>query len=347
MPRAPRIEFENACYHIMARGNRREPIVFGDDDRKLFVKTLSEAATRYHWEVFAWVLMDNHYHFVLRNPQANLVEGMQWLQNAYTRRLNAKHQLWGHLFGGRYRSILIENQDSGGAVWRDYLRTVIDYVHLNPGRAGLVDGVDRVSTDYPWSSLAQGYQQPPTRRPKWLAVAEGLDLYGEKDTARGRRSFIARYDKWSADESGLEYKVDGGSFEARVKRGWFWGSEAFKEKLITVLENGPARESRDFRSSETSRDWEEKRAQEILKEGESHFGESLKELVEKQYGDWTRTSLAWAVWKETSMSHRWIAENLNLKSAANSSQQIRRFSQLDDQELPPKIRKWKKSRNAA
>ncbi len=259
MPRAPRIEFENACYHIMARGNRREPIVFGDDDRKLFVKTLSEAATRYHWEIFAWVLMDNHYHFVLRTPKANLVEGMQWLQNAYTRRLNAKHQLWGHLFGGRYRSILIENEDSGGAVWRDYLRTVIDYVHLNPGRAGLVDGVDRVSTDYPWSSLAQGYQQPPTKRPKWLAVSEGLDLYGEKDTARGRRSFIARYDKWCADESGLEYEVNGGSFEARVKRGWFWGSEAFKEKLISILENGPTRESRDFRSSETSRDWEEKR----------------------------------------------------------------------------------------
>lgn len=114
-----------------------------------------------------------------------------------------------------------------------------------------------------------------------LAVAEGLDLYGKKDTARGRRSFIARYNKWSADEPGLEYQVIGRSLEARVKRGWFWGSEAFKEKLISIPENGPTRESRDFRSAVTSRDGEEKRAQEILKEGESHYGESLGELFEK------------------------------------------------------------------
>jgi|TARA_B110000305_G_C19234199_1_gene536688 putative transposase len=110
------------------------------------------------------------------------------------------------------------------------------------------------------------------------------------------------------------------------------------------LGNGP---SWDFRSSETSQSWEEKRAQKILEKGGSHYGESRGELIKRHYGDWTRTLLAWTVWKETSMSHRWIAENLNLKSAANSSQQIRRFSQADEQELPPKIRKWKKPRNAA
>lgn len=347
MPRAPRIEFEDACYHIMARGNRREPIVFDDDDRKLFVKTLSEAASRYQWEIFAWVLMDNHYHFVLRTPQANLVEGMQWFQNAYTRRLNAKHRLWGHLFGGRYRSILIENQDSGGGVWRDYLRTAIDYVHLNPGRAKIVDGVEKVATDYPWSSLAQGYALSPTKRPKWLAVVEGLDLYGGKDTAKGRRAYLTRYDKWIADESGLDYEVGGGSFEAKIRRGWFWGSEGFKEQLLKLLENEPPRQSRNYRSSATSRDTNLKRAQEILREGEDHYNLPIKELIAKYKGDWTRTSVAWAVWNETSMPHQWIADKLNLKSAANSSQQIRRFARVDEKELPRTIRKWKQSRNVA
>jgi len=62
MPRSPRIEYEGAVYHVMARGNRREPIVFDDGDRELFVSTFAEACTKTGWEVFAWVLMDNHYH---------------------------------------------------------------------------------------------------------------------------------------------------------------------------------------------------------------------------------------------------------------------------------------------
>jgi len=115
MPRAPRIQFEGAVYHVMARGNRREPIVFDDADRKLFVDTFSEACSMTGWEVFAWALLDNHYHAVFRTPRANLVDGMKWLQNTFTRRMNARHRLWGHLFGGRYRSILIENKDYGGA----------------------------------------------------------------------------------------------------------------------------------------------------------------------------------------------------------------------------------------
>ena len=63
MPRAPRIEFEGAVYHVMARGNRREPIVFSDEDRRLFIDTFAEVCEMTGWEVFAWVLMDNHYHF--------------------------------------------------------------------------------------------------------------------------------------------------------------------------------------------------------------------------------------------------------------------------------------------
>ncbi len=330
----------------MARGNRREPIVFDDADRKLFVKTLSEAAVRYRWEIFAWVLLDNHYHFVLRTPEGNLVDGMQWFQNTYTRRLNSRHQLWGHLFGGRYRSILIENQDAGGKLWRDYLRTAIDYVHLNPGRAGLLDDVERSCADYEWSSLGQGYRLPPTKRPKWLMVVEGLDLYGEKDTAKGRRELISRYDKWIADEAGIVHEIDGGTFESRVRRGWYWGSETFKEKMLSLLDVEDPRECRSFESSETFKDWNIKRAKGILKAGEAHFGRPLEQLIENCYNDWTRTSIAWAVWSETSVSHAWLAEHLNMKSAANSSQQIRRFAQADEKVLPAKIRKWKKSRNA-
>jgi REP element-mobilizing transposase RayT len=72
----------------MARGDRREPIVYSDEDRETFVRTLAQACQKTGWEVFARVLMDNHYHLALRTPKANLVEGMTWFQNTFTRRIN-------------------------------------------------------------------------------------------------------------------------------------------------------------------------------------------------------------------------------------------------------------------
>lgn len=82
MPRAPRIEYEDAAYHVMARGNRRQPIVHSDFDREVFAETLAEAADLAKLRTYAWVLMDNHYHWVLETPKANLVESMTWFQNA-------------------------------------------------------------------------------------------------------------------------------------------------------------------------------------------------------------------------------------------------------------------------
>ena len=134
------MEFEGVVYHVMAHGNRREAIVSDVEDRKLSVKTFGEACERTGWEVYAWMLMDDHYHAVSRTPQPNLAEGMRWFRNAYARRFNAKNRLWGHLFGGRYRSILVEDAVPDGDEKGDYLSTVVDNVHLNPGRAGLVDG---------------------------------------------------------------------------------------------------------------------------------------------------------------------------------------------------------------
>jgi len=102
MPRSPRIEFPGAIYHVLARGDRREPIVLGDDDRWMFLRTLGEMAKRTGIRVHAYALMDNHYHLVLETPKANLVAGMQWFQTTYTQRFNARNGKWGHLFGGRY-----------------------------------------------------------------------------------------------------------------------------------------------------------------------------------------------------------------------------------------------------
>ena len=346
MPRSPRIEFEGAIYHVMARGNRREPIVFGDDDRELFVETFSEACRKSSWEVFAWVLMDNHYHAVFRTPEPNLVKGMGWLQNAYTRRLNGRHRLWGHLFGGRYRSILVENKDHGGKLWRDYLTTVIDYVHLNPARAGLVDGRETRAEDYRWSSLATGYNMPPSKRPEWLAVAEVLDLFQERDTAAGRRGFLQRLNSWVREERG-DPEVDGVSFADRIQRGWVWGAEDFKESMLSFLEKrlggrtSKEAGNRTYRSSATMRDRSEKRAELILLAAEGHFGRSRAKLRTPVRGDLTRAAIALRIFEETTMSQGWIAEELGMKSAPNVCQQIRRLRGIDEKSLPKQIKEWK------
>ncbi|MFC7337727.1 transposase [Haloferula chungangensis] len=121
----------------MARGNRREDIVLDDEDRRRFVKTLAELVDRSGWRLYAWVLMDNHYHLLVRTPEANLVDGMRWFQNTWTRRFNARHRLWGHLFGGRYKAI--------PAAGDGYFSRLVHYIHLNPVRAGLVKKKDGIA----------------------------------------------------------------------------------------------------------------------------------------------------------------------------------------------------------
>jgi REP element-mobilizing transposase RayT len=116
----------------MARGNRRENIFLDDDDRRFFLHTLGQACEMTGWRVHAWVLMSNHYHLFIETPEANLVAGMQWLQNTCTRRHNVRHRKWGRLFGDRYKAVLVQGEEPG------YYQTLMDYIHLNPVRARLI-----------------------------------------------------------------------------------------------------------------------------------------------------------------------------------------------------------------
>jgi putative transposase len=88
----------------VVRGNRSDAIYLDDDDRRFFLATLGEACGMTGWRVHAWVLMHNHYHLCIETPEANLVAGMQWLQNTVTRRFNVRHKKRGRLFGDRYKA---------------------------------------------------------------------------------------------------------------------------------------------------------------------------------------------------------------------------------------------------
>lgn len=124
--------------------------------------------------------MGNHYHVVFKTPKPNLVEGMTWFQSNVTKRLNARSKLRGHLFSGRYKAVLVEENE--------YLNTLIHYVHLNPVRAKLVKPEEGIE-NYPWCSLMD-YIKRPAKRRSWVSVARGFDHLGYADTAAGRRDFL-------------------------------------------------------------------------------------------------------------------------------------------------------------
>jgi REP element-mobilizing transposase RayT len=145
MPRKLRMEYAGAIYHVVNRGDRREDIFKDDLDRRQFLSTLQEACQRTEWQMHAYCLMRNHFHLVMETPQANLVAGMKWLLGVYTKRFNIRHKFRGHVFAGRYKALMVDG--SGGG----YFKTVCDYVHFNPVRAGVIppeEGMER----FGWSS---------------------------------------------------------------------------------------------------------------------------------------------------------------------------------------------------
>jgi REP-associated tyrosine transposase len=135
-----RIEYAGAVYHVTSRGNERKSVFKSDEDRLKFLNTLQHVNKRYNWICHAYCLMDNHYHLLIETPDGNLAIGMRQMNGVYTQLFNRAHSRAGHLFQGRYKSILIQ-KDS-------HLLEVCRYVVLNPVRAKMVEGPEA----WKWSS---------------------------------------------------------------------------------------------------------------------------------------------------------------------------------------------------
>ena len=180
MARKLRLQYEGAVYHVINRGNYRRDVFETADKAKAFEECLFEAGERMGWRLHAYVLMRNHYHLALETPQANLVEGMHWMQSTFATRFNRFRQERGHLFQGRYQSLVVEPGDA--------LRRVVDYIHLNSVRAGLVTGEQLV--DFRWSSLRRFVRGG---RPACLCA----DWKGE-DSAEGWKRFAGSWGTWKA-----------------------------------------------------------------------------------------------------------------------------------------------------
>ena len=140
MARPLRIEYEGAFYHVTARGNERKKIFISKADYEKFLANLKEAAARFSVVVHSYVLMGNHYHLIVETPNANLSSFMHMVQSGYTTYFNRKRDRSGHLFQGRFKSILVDKDA--------YLLELSRYIHLNPVRAHMTD----TPGAYPFSS---------------------------------------------------------------------------------------------------------------------------------------------------------------------------------------------------
>ncbi|MCB1887163.1 MAG: transposase [Rhodocyclaceae bacterium] len=184
MSRPLRLEFCGALYHVTSRGDRREDIYDDDEDRERFLEILGGVVSDFNWVCHAYCLMDNHYHLLIATPDGNLAKGMRQLNGVYTQASNRRHRRGGHLFQGRYKAILVD-EDA-------YLLEVARYVVLNPLRAGMVSAVEA----WPWSSYLAMLGEAP--RPEWLTVDAVLGQFGKR-----RATAREKYARFVAEGRGL------------------------------------------------------------------------------------------------------------------------------------------------
>jgi putative transposase len=312
VPRQIRIEYPGAIYHVMSRGDRREAIVSGDADRELWLKTIGEACVKCDWQVHAYCLMTNHFHLVVETPAANLVSGMKWFLGTYTVRFNARHHLRGHLFAGRYKSLLVDQSDD------HYLRVACDYVHLNPVRAQLL-APEQPLEEYRWSSYP-AYLQTGSTRPCWLRVDRLLGEHGiQEDNRTGHLEFSRRMEteRGAANDAGADQTQ-------LLRRGWRLGGETFLNRLLDQLD-GKITDNHEARERAEAA---EAKAERIIQAGLRELGWTEGDLRERRKCDPQKVRLAQKLRAQTTLSLRRVADRLNMGTWTNTSNLLYKAGKL-------------------
>ena len=290
-----RIEYSGAIYHVLSRGDRREAIVKRDADRSLFLELLGRTCVRTGWQAHAFVLMSNHFHLVVETPRSNLSLGMHWLLARYTQQFNRRHQLCGHVFGGRYKALLVDGR--GGP----YFRQVCDYVHLNPVRAGMLRASEPLQS-YAWSSYPE-YLKSAERRPNWLPTDRLLGEHGlSASRARDRRELSHRMEAMQQNENapGLELKS--------IRRGWKLGGEDFLDWILERVEV----EIKEGHPRQECDETEQSKARRIIGTELKRVGWTKRDLRRTRKGDPKKVALARCLRAETGVSLKWIAQTLEM-----------------------------------
>lgn len=292
MARKLRIQYPGAIYHVINRGNYRRDVFESVGTVQAFEKALMEACAENAWKLHAFVIMRNHYHLAVETPQANLVEGMHWLQSTFSTRFNRLRQESGHLFQGRYQALLVEDMAA--------LAKVVDYIHLNPSRARIVPA-ERLA-DFRWSSLQRFLRGPRTPA---LCCQDWLEQHGLGDTPEGLRAYANHLGALAADEAeqkrlGLE----------QLSKGWAIGTAGWcraiaKEHADRAL--APGIETTELRSLKEAR-WLQ-----VLEEELAHHRQTRETAAS------TRANVPWKITTATKLRqvgapYTWITQQLHMGS---------------------------------
>jgi REP element-mobilizing transposase RayT len=292
MPRKLRIQRLGALYHVINRGNYRSDLFASQGASQAFLKALFEAVSRYGWKLHAYVLMRNHYHLALETPLPNLVEGMHWLQGTFSNRFNRFRKQNGHVFQGRYKALILED--------KTVLSRVVDYIHLNPVRAGVAapGHIER----FEWSSLPQFLKG---NRPAGLVCHDWLAARGgRQDNAKDLKSYLQYLRDIGNNEQ--EQKKAG---LTKLSRGWALGTHGWKQALAREHAHKTFREGLE---KEEIGEIKQMHWENALSEALRAAGRKAGELDTKPRLQHWKLEIAGKLRKQTGAPIVWIAKNLHL-----------------------------------
>ena len=303
MARKLRLLFPEARYHVLNRGNYRYAIFASAGAVGSFLATLDEACHRYRWRVHAYVVMRNHFHLALETPEPNLTQGMHWLLGTFAARFNRFRSERGHLFQGRFQAQLIEDDSALGRV--------VDYIHLNPVRAGLVPPAEAGRFD--------GSSLPVLRRgdgPGWLKGEFILARMGAAGVAAGWQ----RYTVHLAEVAGSPALQAQMGFTS-LSREWAIGTRGWKKALakehahLALNPGFEAGEIHALREAQWSR---------ALAEVCAGMGLSLPELEAGARPMSVKIAIAARLRSQVAAPYTWIAQRLKIPSVASLRMQVYR-----------------------
>jgi putative transposase len=313
MARPLRVEFAGALYHLTGRGNSRRRIFADEGDCAKFVQLLIESLRRYEVVLHAYVLMGNHYHLMAETRRANLGRWMHWLTTAYTVYFNRRHKRAGHLFQGRYKSIVVEAEG--------YLLSLSRYVHLNPVRGkvmGRGDPIERrkLLRSWRWSSY-RGYSGLAKAEP-WVTQERVLGEIGGR--ARERR---VRYRRFV--EEGLLREIES-PWEAVQ-----WQTALGREHFLQRLKDHVEKRRQGHREVPALRQLRRQpEAQFILKGVARAYGCSKEHLLSRgTRGNEARAVAMTLVWDCCGLNLQEVGELFGGTGYTAISQMIRRTRQKD------------------
>ena len=318
MARPLRYEAAGAVYHMMARGDGGKNVFEEDKDRYAWTDLLERAHGRFGWRVHAWVLMGNHFHLLLETPEPNLISGMKWMLGVYSQGWNRRRQRCGHVFKGRYKSVVVNGEGAHGS----YFKIVADYIHLNPVRSGWVGGdTGKRLRSWRWSSFGA---YAGGKVPVWLETGRVLRAFRLSQDGRGGKAYAGYLEARAKNKKGV---VSDEALE-QLRRGWYLGEVSFGEKVLAAIKAAVGKErKRSSVGGAAAKAHDEAEAQRLVVEALAELGAPGDTAALTGRGRWKeeKEMVAALVRRHTALANRRVAARLGTGHEVSVTRAVRRF----------------------